>query len=148
MFMFYRALFPRDLFAEFDRLQRELQQPYSFSPSIRGFARGGYPALNVGTTPQTSEIYVFAPGLDPKSIDVQLEKGVLTVAGERKAALPASDEKTTLHINERFSGRFRRVLTLPEDADPDAVHAQYNDGILHISVPRREATQARRIEIQ
>ena len=50
----YRSLFPRDLFAELDRLQREMQQVFDLSPSIRGFGRGGFPALNIGSTP-TSE---------------------------------------------------------------------------------------------
>ena len=143
--MMYRSLFPRDMFAELDRLQREMQQAYEFSPSIRGVARGGFPAMNVGSTPRSVEIYAFAPGVDPASIDVQLEKGVLTIAGERKA--DAVPEKAAVHIDERFSGRFRRVVTLPDDIDPNAVHAKYRDGVLHISVQRREAAQPPRISI-
>lgn len=146
--MLYRTLSPRDLFAEFDRLQRELQQSHDLSPTIRGFARGGYPAMNVGNTPNSVEIYAFAPGIDPASIDVQIEKGVLTIAGERQADLPAADEKTTVHIDERFAGRFRRVVTLPDDADPNAVEARCRNGVLHISIQRRAAAQPRRIAIQ
>lgn len=144
----YRTLFSRDVFAELDRLQRELQQAFEYSPSIRGFSRGGYPAMNVGSTPRTVEIYAFAPGLDPAAIDVQIEKGVLTVTGERKPSLPGKDEKATVHIDERFAGRFRRVVTLPDDVDPNAVTANYRDGVLHISIQRREAAQPRRITIQ
>ncbi len=146
--MLYRTLSPRDLFAEFDRLQRELQQSYELSPTIRGFARGGYPAMNVGNTAHSVEIYAFTPGIDPASIDVQIEKGVLTIAGERKANLPSADEKTSVHIDERFAGRFRRVVTLPDDADPNAVEAHCRDGVLHISIQRRAAAQPRRIAIQ
>jgi HSP20 family protein len=145
--MYYRSLFPRDLFAELDRLQRGMQQANEFSPSIRGSGRGGFPALNVGGTPQSVEIYAFAPGVDPASIDVELEKGVLTIAGERKLAYPAQDEKTTVHIDERFSGRFRRVVTLPDDIDTNAVQAKYRDGVLHVSIQRRAAAQPRRISI-
>jgi HSP20 family protein len=144
----YRSLFPRDLFAELDRLQRDMSGGFQPSPSIRGLGRGGYPALNVGSTPTSVEIYAFAPGLDPASIDVNLDRGVLTLAGERQAALPGSDEKTTLHLNERFSGRFRRVVSLSDDVDPNAVSAAYRDGVLHVSVQRRAATQPRRIEVQ
>jgi len=145
--MFYR-MFPRDLFAELDRLQRGLQQTVELSPSIRGVARGGFPAMNVGNTPRSVEIYAFVPGVDPASLDVQLEKGVLTIAGERRVELPAQDEKTSLHIDERFAGRFRRVVTLPDDADPEAVQAQVRDGVLHVSIQRRQAAQPRRISIQ
>ncbi len=144
----YRSLFPRDLFAEVDRLQRELQQSLdTVSPSIRGFARG-YPALNVGSTPKSVEVYAFAPGIDPARIEINLEKGVLTIEGERARTLPADDGKATVHVNERFEGRFRRVLSLPDDIDPAAVNASYRDGVLHVSVQRRESAQPRRIEVQ
>lgn len=148
----YRSLFPRDLFAEMDRLQREMQQAFDQSPSIRGYGRGGYPALNIGGTPSTVEIYAFAPGIDPATIELNLDRGVLTLAGERRATVPGanggSDEKTTLHANERFVGRFRRVVSLPDDIDPNAVNATYRDGVLHVSIKRRESAQPRRIEVQ
>lgn len=144
--MYYGSVFPRDLFAELDRLQRDIQQAFEFFPSIRGLARGGFPAMNVGSTPKSVEIYVFAPGIDPSAIDVQVERGVLTIAGERKAEeIP---EQATVHIDERYAGRFRRVVTLPEDADANAIAAKYRDGVLHISVPRKEAAQPRRIAIE
>ena len=144
----YRSLFSRDLFAELDRLQREMQQALDISPSIRGFGRGGFPALNVGGTPQSVEIYAFAPGLEPASLNVDLDRGVLTISGERKADLPAPDEKAAVHINERFAGRFSRVVSLSDDLDPNAVSADYRDGVLHVSVKRRESAQPRRITVQ
>ena len=146
--MIYRSLFPRDVFAEMDRLQREMAQAYDVSPSIRGFGRGGYPALNVGGTPQSVEIYAFAPGLDPARIEVNLDRGVLTIEGKREPDLPKADEKTALHINERFTGRFRRVVTLPDDADPDRVEAKYRDGVVHVTIARKQAAQPRRITVQ
>jgi HSP20 family protein len=144
----YRSLFSRDLFAEVDRLQREMQQAFdTVSPTIRGFARG-YPALNVGNTPTSVEIYAFAPGLDPAKVDINLDRGVLTIEGERAASVPTDDGKSTTHINERFEGRFRRVISLPDDVDPTAVDASYRDGVLHVSVKRRESALPRRIEVQ
>jgi len=144
--MAYRPLYPRDVFAEMDRLQREMLQAFDISPSIRGHAPGGYPAVNVGSTPVSIELYTFAPGIDPATLDVQIEKGVLTVAGERKA--DPAPEKASVHIDERFAGRFRRVVTLPDDADPNSVQASYRDGVLHITVARRQAAQPRRVTVQ
>ncbi len=146
--MFYRTLFPRDLFAEFDRLQRAMQRPDGYTPSIRGSGHGAFPAMNVGSTPASVEVYAFAPGLDPASIEIQLEKGVLTVAGERRIDYAPQDDKAAVHIDERFAGRFRRVVSLPDDIDADNVHAKYRNGVLHVSIPRRAATQPRRISIQ
>ncbi len=144
----YRSLFPRDMVAEMDRLQREMQQAFDLSPSIRGFARNGYPALNVGGTPTAIEIYAFAPGLDPASLEVHLERGLLSIAGERKSSLPQADSKTAVHINERFAGRFRRALSMPDDADPEGVEARLRDGVLHITVRRKASAQPRRITVQ
>lgn len=144
----YRSLFPRDVFAELDRLQRDMQQMFDVSPSIRGFGRGGFPALNVGGTPSSVEIYAFAPGLDPDKIEVNFHRGTLSISGERAASLPDGDEKSAVHINERFAGRFQRVLSLPDDIDPNSCNADYRDGVLHVSIKRRESAMPRRIEIQ
>ena len=146
--MLFGSLFPRDILAELDRMQREVQTAFDLSPNIRGFGRGGFPAINVGGTPESIEVYAFAPGLDPATLDVNLDRGVLSISGERKADLPQQDDKTSVHINERFQGRFRRVISLPEDADPDGVTAQYQNGLAHISIKRRAAAQPRRITIQ
>ncbi len=148
----YPSLFARDLFAELDRLQREVNTLFNDSPSIRGSGR--WPALNIGSTDNSVEIYAFVPGLDPASIDVSLDRGVLSIAGERKSALPRAKEgsndtgeRQTLHVNERFEGRFRRVVSLPDDIDPNAVTADYRDGVLRVSVARRESAKPRRIAV-
>lgn len=147
--MMFRSVFPRDVFAELDRLQREVLQAFEPGSSIRGVGRGGFPAVNVGGTKQSVELYAFAPGLDPASIEVNLERGVLTISGKRESPLPEQDEKTSVHINERFAGSFHRVVSLPEDdVNPNGVAANYRDGVLHISVKRREQVQPRRISIQ
>lgn len=143
--MYYRSLFPRDLFTELDRLQRDIQQSFDPNTSIRGLTRG-FPALNVGGTTKAVDIYAFAPGVDPKTLDVQLVKGTLTIAGERK--LDPLPEKATLHIDERFTGRFRRVVSLPDDVDPNTIDAKYRDGVLHVRILRKEEAQPRRITIQ
>ena len=145
----YRSLFPRDLFAELDRLQRDMSGSYDYSPAIRGLGRGGYPALNVGSTPTAVEVFAFAPGIDPASIDIQLDRGVLSITGERKTGAPAaSDDKATLHLNERFGGRFRRVVSMPDDIDPAGVSAEYRDGVLRVVAQRKAAAQPRRIDVQ
>jgi HSP20 family protein len=144
----YRSLSPRDLFAEVDRLQREMQQAFdTVSPSIRGYARA-YPALNVASTPESVEIYAFAPGIDPSTFDVKVERGVLTIEGERPPTRLPAEGKSVMHINERFDGPFRRVVSLPDDVNPGAVKAAYRDGVLHVSVQRSESARPRRVEVR
>jgi HSP20 family protein len=144
----FQSVFSSDIFSELENLHQQVQRAFNAGTGIRGNTIGAYPLLNMGTTPQSIELYAFAPGLDPASIDVNLERGVLTIAAERNSDLPAKDEKSTIHFNERFTGRFRRVLSLPEDVDPGDVSAQYRDGVLHIQLKRRESAQPRRIAVQ
>ncbi len=144
----FQSMFPRDVFAELDRLQREMQQAFDLSPNIRGFVRGGFPALNVGGTPKSVEIYVFMPGLDPATVEIEVDRGVLTIAGERASSLPSQDSRAAVHMAERFAGRFRRMVTLSDDVDPNGISAAYRDGVLHITAKRRESAQPRRIAVQ
>lgn len=142
--------FPGDLFADFDALQRQLERLFGGQgPSgIREIGRGGFPALNVGTTTDAIEIWAFAPGIDPSQLEVSVDKGVLTIACERKPTVHPENGKVTVYAQERAMGKFRRVATLPEDADPDRVEASYRDGVLHVRVQKREASKPRRIEVR
>ena len=143
--------FPGDMFAEFDELQRQLERlaaHRSRNSSIRAVGSGSFPPINIGTTAEAVEIYAFAPGIDASALDVSVDRGLLTIAGERRSELDGdSDDKRTVYAHERPSGSFRRVVSLPEDADPGRVQADYRNGVLHVRVEKREASRPRRIEI-
>lgn len=145
--MFDLLRFSGELLAEYDRLHRELEQLFSGTPAaIRATARG-FPPINIGSTPQAVEIYAFAPGIDPERLEVSVERGLLTIAGERQSGWTA-DEKHTVHAQERFAGRFKRTFSLPEDVDQNRVEAHYRDGILRIVAAKLEASLPRRIEVK
>jgi HSP20 family protein len=140
--------FSGDIFAEF--VQQQLNQAFQSaneSSSIRAMARGVFPAINVGTTPETIEIVAFAPGIDPNAVQVSIDRGLLLVAGERKGVVPDGDERIGVYAQERATGYFRRVVSLPEDADPTRVNASYRDGLLRVSVGKRESSKPRQIKI-
>ena len=138
-----------DLFAELNRMQSLLDQVFPASTSsIRSQAGASFPVLNVGTTPTAVEIQALAPGLDLDKLEITVDRGLLVIAGERKSQLPSGNgERATIYANERFTGNFRRVVSLPEDADPARVDATYRDGVLRISVAKRESSLPRRIEV-
>ncbi|MYN12574.1 Hsp20 family protein [Pusillimonas sp. TS35] len=146
--MAYRSTFPRNIFAELDRFQRDMQQALGIAPAIRGSAWGGFPAMNMGHTPEAVLVYLFLPGMAPESIVAEVDKGVLTIHGERSVERPAEAPHQTLHIDERFSGHFRRAIILPDDVDDDNIQANYRDGILYIRLQRRETARSRRLDIQ
>ncbi len=140
--------FEGSLFNELKRLEQEMDQLLGRSAwpaSIRSVARGTYPPINVGSTPETVNVYVFAAGLDPETLDISIQQNLLSVSGERKVVVK---EDASYYRQERFDGAFRRVITLPDDVDPDRVNAKYQDGILQISVERQQAAKPRRIQVQ
>jgi HSP20 family protein len=145
--MLFRSMFPRDLIAEMAHLQRQMEQLFDPDASIRGFGSGSFPAMNIGATPHSLEIYAFVPGLDPDKIELTVEPGVLTLSGERADTLATNRQEATVHLHERFAGGFKRVISLPDDIDPDGVSAQVRDGMLHISIKRRHEAQPKRISV-
>jgi HSP20 family protein len=141
--------FPGGLFGDFDRLSRQMDEIFgsvAMPTSIRAVAPGAYPAVNIGTTPKSIEVYAFAPGLDSEKLEVTVDRGVLTIAGERPA--PQEAEKARTYSQERLYGSFRRVMSLPEDVDPERIDARYRDGLLQVSIARKEAMQPKRITVQ
>lgn len=135
------------LFNDFRRLEREVDQLFGTSRwpnSIRAVARGAYPPINVGSTPEQVDVYLFVAGVDPKQLDISIQQNLLIVVGERKLV---TEKGVDYYRRERFDGEFRRVVTLPDDVDPDQVDAHYRDGILHIAIKRSEAARPRQIEV-
>lgn len=140
--------FDNSLFDEFRRMQRDIDQLFGTSPwpsSIRAVARGTYPPVNIGSNPDQVDVYLFIAGIDPESMDISIQQNLLTVAGERKRMI---EENANYYRRERYDGAFRRVVTLPDDVDPDQVDASYHDGILHVTIKRRESAKPRQIEIK
>ncbi len=139
---------PSSVFDELWRLQQDVEEmfgPWNIPAAIRSLPRGSFPAVNVGQTAERVDVYLFAPGIDPKSLDISLQQNLLTISGQR--ALKVEDS-VDYYRQERFSGEFRRVISLPEDVDPDRVQAKYADGIVQISIERRESSRPRQIQIQ
>ncbi len=142
---------PYSLFGQFERLRRELDDVFGVSglpSSIRSVAPGTLPAINIGRTPASVEIYAFAPGLDASKIEVTLDRGVLRIAGERTSTIPGDDAAVQVYTRERGTGSFTRAISLPDDVDPARVNASYRNGVLQVSVARRESAQPKRITVQ
>ncbi len=143
--------FPGDLFADFDGLQRQMDQILGLKgapSSIRAAHRGAFPAINMGATEPAVEIYAFVPGIDPARLEVSVDRGLLTIAGERPSELPPESEKVSVYAAERFVGPFRRVVSLPDDVESARVEASCSNGVLKLAIPKRESSRPRRIDIK
>jgi len=140
-------LFNTGLFDEFDRLQRQMSSVFGGLPtSIRASRFGTFPQINLGSTDDSIEIVAFAPGIDPTKIEVTVDKGLLTISGERTGTDFPSEGRA--YAQERFAGSFRRAIELPRDADPENVKARYVNGCLAVSVGKRETSRPRTISVQ
>ncbi|HUI59157.1 MAG TPA: Hsp20/alpha crystallin family protein [Steroidobacteraceae bacterium] len=147
MFESYFGSFDADLFDQFRRLESEMGQLFGHSPwpaGIRSVQRGTFPPINVGATPDRVEVYLFAAGLDARKLDLSIQQNLLSVSGDRKIE---SNENVEYYRRERYDGDFRRVITLPDDVDPERVEARYRDGVLQITIQRREAARPRQISV-
>jgi HSP20 family protein len=146
--------FPGGVWGDFDRLQRALDDLFggaAMPASIRSVAPGTFPSINIGSTPGSVEIYAFAPGIDASKVEVTYDRGVLTLAGERPSALPPGDGQrgdVSVFNRERHAGAFKRAVSLPDDVDPARIEANYRDGVLRVSIARRDTAQPKRITVQ
>jgi HSP20 family protein len=141
------AGFDTDLFDQVRRLESEMGQilGYSAGPAgIRAVQRGSFPPINVGATADRVDVYLFAAGLDAAKLEVSIQQNLLSISGSRRVEARQDAE---YYRRERYDGDFRRVITLPEDVDPERVEAKYRDGVLQITVQRREATRPRQITV-
>lgn len=95
------------------------------------------------------EIRVTAelPGVTQENLDVTLENNVLTISGEKREDTEATEKDGRYHLMERRWGRFSRAFALPRQVDQDAVHAEFENGILVVRIPKTEDARRRQIPI-
>jgi HSP20 family protein len=103
------------------------------------------PAVDIQEESDKFVIHADIPGVDPKDIEITLDRGVLSIAGLRKAA---ADNETGAYARlERSYGSFYRRFTLPDVADAENVEASGNNGVLEITIPKRAQAQPKRISV-
>ncbi|MEJ5255770.1 MAG: Hsp20/alpha crystallin family protein [Acidimicrobiales bacterium] len=127
-----------DPFREFDRLTQEMWGSTPATP-----ARIAMDAVRKG---DKVEISFELPGVDPDSIDVEVENNVLTVSAERRVETERKEGEEVL-VRERRYGRFTRQLSLGDNLDASRIEARYEDGVLHVTVPVAEQAKPRKVEV-
>jgi HSP20 family protein len=103
------------------------------------------PAMDLVETDDHFVLRADLPGLDEGDVNIEVEDNVLTVSGERKAEHETAKEG--YHRVERAFGSFSRSLTLPEGVDAEAVTANFERGVLEVSIPKPEQRKPRKISI-
>lgn len=104
------------------------------------------PAVDIKETEENFLIRADVPGVDPKDIELTVENNVLTIKGERHSE--HTSEEDGCHRTERFVGSFERKFTLPDTVDAEQISANGKNGVLEVRLPKRAASQPKRITIQ
>ena len=104
------------------------------------------PSVDIKEEEQQYLVHADIPGVDPKDIEITVEKGVLTLKGERRSKSEKTEGK--VHRSERSYGSFVRRFSFPESVDVDSISASGNHGVLEITIPKKEGEKPKRIEIK
>ena len=132
-------------------LQDELQQVFerffgdSDADSSSVVTAQWVPRVDIREEAERFVILADLPGVDPAQIEINMDKGILSIKGERKAE--EADGKRYSR-QERAHGVFFRRFALPESANPDGIAATGRNGVLEISIPKRPEASPRRINVQ
>ncbi|GHF03331.1 hypothetical protein GCM10014715_69560 [Streptomyces spiralis] len=123
-----------DPFREFDRLAQQV-----FGP-----ARPGTMAMDAYRSGDDFVVHFDLPGVDPETIDLDVERNVLNIRAERKSPAPEGAEMIAA---ERPTGAFTRQLFLGDTLDTDRIDASYEDGVLTLRIPVAEQAKPRKIQV-
>jgi len=103
------------------------------------------PAVDIYETDQNIVLKAELPGVDPKDVEATVHEGTLYLKGERKYEKEVKEEH--YHHIERAYGSFSRSFTLPASVDADKVQAEFKDGVLTLTLPKKEEAKAKKIKI-
>jgi HSP20 family protein len=137
-------------FADLARAKRDMDRLFSsftgrWPTGVFGFGSGVFPDFNVSDNGDMLFVEAEIPGVQAGDLDISVEGNTLVLRGERK---PDSPENVSYHRRERVSGRFSKSITLPYEVQADNVEAQYQDGVLRLTLPKAEHAKPRSITVR
>ena len=140
----------RDLLSLQDRMNRLFDESYRSTQrgtSDDEWALGGSwaPAVDIYEHGTNIVLKAELPGVDPKDVDIRLENNVLSLRGQRK--LEGEVKRESYHRVERSYGTFSRSFTLPTVVDQASIKAEFKDGMLQVTLPKREEAKPKQIQI-
>ena len=103
------------------------------------------PRVDIKEEAERFVIYADLPGIDPQDIEVQMDKGILSIKGERRSESTAETERFS-RVERRY-GSFHRRFALPDSADAEGISASGRHGVLEVVIPKKPETTPRRIQV-
>ncbi len=136
---------------ELENLQREMNNLFDISLSRPDYddtsLLGGMwaPAIDIFDTKDSLVVKTDLPGMDKNDISVSIQQNILTISGDKKRESKIKEDDYLR--TERFYGSFHRSITLPVDVDQTKVHASFKDGVLELTIPKKEDAKPQQIKI-
>jgi HSP20 family protein len=122
-------------------------EPFSRAAFLPGRAARRYPLVNLHEDQDNVYIEALAPGVDPASLSLSVLRNVLTISGEKRR-VPGDIKPEAFHRSERATGKFVRNIELPVEVDENKVKADYENGLLMVTLPKAEQAKPRQISVQ
>lgn len=136
-----RPVFQDEIKQVFDRFFRFEDEQDESSVVTSAWA----PQVDIKEEADRFIIYADLPGIDPSDVEVLMDKGILSIKGERKGEVVEENQRFS-RVERRY-GSFHRRFALPDSADPEGVSASGRNGVLEVVIPKRPETTPRRIEV-
>ena len=118
-----------------DRLRQMLEGTLSLEPIQ---TVGWMPAVDIIEKPEALVVTAELPGIAAKDVDVSVDDGILTISGEKEEEKKEGAEDSDYYLFERRYGSFRRSFTLPNAVDVDKISAEFDNGLLKVTLPKTE----------
>ena len=131
-----------------DNLFNSLLEDF-FYPSLAGNSQQDNflsPRMDISETESEYKIEVELPSINQQDIEVKIDNNILTVKGKREEE--KEEKERTYYTRERYYGSFQRSVSLPNNVNPDDIKAKFDNGILHIRIPKKAQDNVRKIEIK
>ncbi|RKX76056.1 MAG: Hsp20/alpha crystallin family protein [Spirochaetes bacterium] len=134
----------------FERLQREINRLFDFDrwgwdETTGIFDRTISPPMDIVEKPDSIVVTCDLPGVDKKDLDISISGNVLTIKGEKKEE--KEEKETQYYRKESWSGSFQRTVSLPNTVDADKVEAVMKDGVLRLTMPKKEEAKRKQIPV-
>jgi len=129
-------------------LNRALDEAFTSATADTETSRVWVPPIDVVEKRDAYVVHADLPGVDRSDVEITFEKNILTIGGQKAAAIVGRDEEVRVYAAERVNGGFSRSLRLPEHIDGEHISAELKNGLLTLTVPKAPLAQPRKIELK
>jgi len=130
----------------FDEIEREMERVFEDVVGRRSLA-SFVPSMDIREGKDAIEVLVEVPGMSKDDIELSIEDNSLYIRGEKKLERTEKDDDTRYHLIERRYGRFERSINLPGAVDAKKAKAEFKDGVLKITFPKKEEAKSIKLKI-